>query len=634
MVKNLSRQIYILLATILIVGLSLMNTAYAGEFSVSVNDNEIGYRQKLKLTLKLSDENPVEQPDLSIIQDDFEILSTSNYSSTQIINGSHSVEYKWIYVLKPLKKGKFTLGPFSIKTKSGQKSTEKISVDILDTKIAPDSKVAKNSGINKDNVFVATEVSRNSPYRKEPFIYYLRLYTNVYLINISRAKFEIDGAIVDQIGKPEVIKKTYNGKLYEAIQWKFHVTPLKAGALEIPEIEVTGQLPPPSRRPRLDNLFDSPVGNNFDDYFFDSLAARKSEVFSLYSDKVNLEIQPSIDHSEQWLPAKTIKLFEEWQGDDYIAGKPFSRTISIHASGLLSAQLPDLELESAPGKYKVFSNPAKVKQNIEGDLITSSKIIKFTYIPQESGIIDIPEVELNYWNVDKKEFTSTILPARQINILKAPDEQASNDIAGSSKKSPSLMDSDVDNQNNEQQAGESSAKDISNNAQEDSKYTLQMIIAALSGMLITLVMVLIILSLRSRRKANKGGGDSSQEESHSRAGKSKITLSDIKDAATAGELQKTIQAYAHDHWGLPGNLSVYSILMQLKAKYADFDYSKYQSLSRDLNKSLYAGRDFDIKLLKDISVDFIKHTNSIISRSSNKKANSSKAKKLPKMNPS
>lgn len=599
--------------------------AVAADFSASINENEIGYRQKIKLALKLVDGHPKGQPDLSSIRDNFEILSTSNYSSTKIINGDYSVEHQWIYTLRPLKKGRFKLGPFTIDTKSGIESTNEISINVLDTKVNSSSKQPNSGRSSFNNIFITTEVSKDDPYKKEPFIFHVRLFTDTNMYGITRGSLEVDNAIVAQVGDAKTYEKTHNRRKYMVIEWRFHITPLKAGQLEIPEVEVFGKVTAEDSRPSIDRLFDSPFGNNFDDYAFDSLTLRKSEKFHDFSNKVIVNVQDSNDSVNPWLPAKGLKLHEEWDNTSFEAGTPFTRIISIHASGMLASQLPDINVESEPGKYKIFSDPGKVTENIENNLITSSKEIKLTYIPQEHGSTIIPEIKIEYWNVDKKQVESTNLPERQINVTLSPEEL----------QSEASISTDLDNLKDIIIGKEVDIDSPEELRKSDSQQTFHIIIAAIAGMLITLIGCLVIFMLSRRRTQNISRVNIITGNNVSLNDK-KITnvpvVHNIDDAQRAGDIQKLIQDYANTNWQLPKNLSVYSILLQLKSKYPEFDYNQYKVISDDLNKALYAGGKVDLELLRQLSKDLIKHMNDIIDRSNKKPIN--KAKKLPKINPS
>lgn len=630
MVRKIAHNFYFPLS-VLILSLMLIfetKTVFANEFSASVNTNEIGYNQKIKLALKLTDKRPKNHPDLDSLKGNFKIMSTSNYSSTKIINGDYFVEHEWIYTLQPLKKGQIDLGPFLIYTQSGLKKSNKVTVRVLDTKIKPSSKSNGGNTDTHNDIFIKTEVSKNNPYKKEPFIYYVRLFTDVSMHGINISKLEIDDTIIEPIDKFKVLNKTYNGKDYLVMEWSFHITPLKTGTLEIPEIEVIGQVTAKNSIPLISDLFDSPLGNNFDDYQFDSPTLRKNEIFQDYSDKVQIDVQPSNDNIDPWIPASSLKLFDEWENGAYEVGKPFIRTISLHASGLLSSQLPEIDVPSIPGKYRVFSDLGSNDQNIDNNLITSKKEIKLTYIPQDTGQIIIPEIKINYWNVDKQVADYTILPEKKINILPVADDMHQQ------QPEPSYGTKSHDtshNQNHDINMDQNI--DIEDTVQNQPSQELttnhitHMVIAAIAGMATTLLIGGVIFILLKRKNNPR---DQQQIVMHNEL--NSMQYNDVGRAKNAGQIQKIIRNYASNKWNFAQNLSIASILLQLKAKYNDFDYDKYKVISENLNKLLYSEENTDLELLKKLSQDFINHVDNIIDKSHNKKV-SSKTKKLPKINP-
>ena len=67
--------------------------------------------------------------------------------------------------------------------------------------------------------------------------------------------------------------------------------------------------------------------------------------------KVKVLPIPGSANMNTWLPANHLELVEQWPADPpvFVEGEPITRTLSLKADGLASAQLPELPTAAVEG---------------------------------------------------------------------------------------------------------------------------------------------------------------------------------------------------------------------------------------------------------------------------------------------
>ncbi|QGP63479.1 hypothetical protein PsalMR5_01335 [Piscirickettsia salmonis] len=132
---------------------------------------------------------------------------------------------------------------------------------------------------------------------------------------------------------------------------------------------------------------------------------------------LTLTIQPAPkQHQTAWLPAKKLTLHSHWEQEPPIfqVGTPITRVITIEATGLLSSQLPNTQLNL--DKANVYSEKPILKDTEKGNNIIGSRQDSFAVIPTQPGKLVLPKIQIKWWNITKKRFEVTTLKKEVIHI--------------------------------------------------------------------------------------------------------------------------------------------------------------------------------------------------------------------------
>lgn len=380
---------------------------FSGEFQAKVSRNEVGLGESFTLTLTLIGASAKTSPSVESLSKLFSIHSQHQSSNTVFNNGKLSSSITWKFVLTSQHPGENLITPFTLETSEGVLSTQPITIGVVKTS----SSNASNP--HGSGIAASVELSKANPYKNEPVLLTLRLISKQNLANVQVQKFELEGAIVEQAGAPIIYDKIDNGIPLGVIEFSYLITPLQTGRLLIPPLVIQGGIP---QKRKLSG------GSFFDDDFdpFSLLQGFESlKPFASSTEEVMLNVQLPIGEMNPWLPAQSLKIQEHWDDSQHFQeGEAFTRSFTIEAEGLHSSQLPSLEeLQVKGGAFKVYADKPELKDEIKNGKLMSYRKEQYTFIPEKSGDLRLPEITVAWWDVANHQKMASTIPSRVINIV-------------------------------------------------------------------------------------------------------------------------------------------------------------------------------------------------------------------------
>jgi hypothetical protein len=118
-----------------------------------------------------------------------------------------------------------------------------------------------------------------------------------------------------------------------------------------------------------------------------------------------------------WLPAEAITLHDSWQDNPprLKAGEPATRTITVDAKGLSASQIPSLSL-AQPTNARLYPEAADNQSRTDGKTIIGISTQKLTYLPNAQGTLDVPPVDLAWWDVRADAPRRASVPALSLSV--------------------------------------------------------------------------------------------------------------------------------------------------------------------------------------------------------------------------
>jgi hypothetical protein len=406
MVAGLSAKV----AGIVLVLLLATQTLQA-EVLTSLGRNTIYTGDTVILTVEVNGEDIGEEPDLSVLRQDFHVLGTSSKRQVQITNGRRTDRHQWLVELEPKRAGNIVVPPIHVG------DTESLPLMLM----IEDPPAAVAASTDQPAFLRAVIEETDSPvYVKQQVQYTLQLYFSESLLNGSFTDFVIENALVEQLGEDARFSTVVNGKEYQVVERHYAIFPEQSGALVIPPVVFTGQMAGERRETlpgdRMNGLMEQFLGRD--------IFTEPGKRVRLRSDAITLDVQPWPDSytGQYWLPSEQLELRDSWaEGPpEFRAGEPVTRTISLVVKGLESSHLPDFDLTGSKDMRLYPEQP--VHENMtDGDWIFGSSKQTVAYVASATGVTTIPEVRVDWWDTRNEKQRTTVLPAWEVRVLPGAD---------------------------------------------------------------------------------------------------------------------------------------------------------------------------------------------------------------------
>jgi len=341
-------------------------------------------------TLKITVDTSIDvEPDVSALEEDFFVGNRSQLSNTTIVNGQISRSRTWTYVLMAKEAGRQVIPPVSV---AGEKS------DPVPINVRPVS----NTAPGEADIFITAEADRDETWVQAQVLYRLKVYRAVATRQPRLSEPEISGVevLAEIAGDERSYDALLNGKAYNVVERVYALFPQESGTLEIAPVRFEARV-----------LRDGRI------------TGRK--VFR--SDPVSVDVRPippapASHPGAAWLPAKSVELSEEWsrEPEELPAGEPITRHVTVSALGQLATQIPVVE-PAQTDALKLYPDKPELNVTAVAEGVRAERSEQYAMIGVDPGTIELPPVELPWFDVEAEEWKVATLPARSLSILPSAD---------------------------------------------------------------------------------------------------------------------------------------------------------------------------------------------------------------------
>lgn len=198
-----------------------------------------------------------------------------------------------------------------------------------------------------------------------------------------------DALLFSRLQGPTLLSHSGEGQRLVVNRFHFAITPLKPGSHLLPEVTVSGQLA-------------------------DGRATR----FELTEggDRV-LRVRPIDPAVRPWLPLHGLTLQSYLQGDDRPReGKPLTMVIDVSAVGASGTQLPSFADRIDGHDFRVYLEKLETEGRVSADgrYLVGHRTETFTLVPLHGNKLQIPALNIDWWNVDTHRAERAFVPIRQL----------------------------------------------------------------------------------------------------------------------------------------------------------------------------------------------------------------------------
>ncbi len=623
-------------------------------FDAYIDRENVAVNETFQVKLELVGAQANSMPDLSVMPSDLQVTSQQQLSNVTYVNGAQSQDISWILDVVPQKEGTYKVPAIEVKTSMGSLYTKPFRIFVKSA-----DQIASNTSDN--SVYIEVQADKLDPYINEPIIYKTNIYYLGEISNTELVKPKSDNATVEQISEPKPSKQILNGVNYKMIEVSYLITPLHAGDVMIQPSVLRGKIAKNSAATPDNQQMDALFGNLSQGGVVNSIT--QYVPFTVASKPLKLTVKPAEAGVNPWLALYDLQIDEEL-GDvqtdaqtnriSVKAGEPFTRKIRMTAYGKGGEGLPDIENAFNSPDFKVYADrPEFSKELVAGDGAASTRLKgtktqNFTFIPQKSGMLNLPELNINYWSLKDNKLATANLADKVITSLSSDKAAAVNNVnaaptqAASTNQQQNAMqqtqraqqqNSNADQAQDEVETAASLQDKIEQkfDAITNSPQGPNLIILVLSFVICVIMFVSFKVITTSRkspvklddslvnpkvsfddldRKLNRkitdpkpnriinfssNGRETSQVASFAKQ---------VRDAKSYKELQEVLQRFATRYLGISQNAGTVNIAMALSQKYHvdKIDAMKYAA---ELDSVLYAGKQIDLEYLKNAFADLI-----------------------------
>ena len=191
------------------------------------------------------------------------------------------------------------------------------------------------------------------------------------------------------------------------IEVRYAIHPLRSGELELPA-----------------QVFSATLVERNDPDTFNPFGPRTGRSVQVSSPVIPLQVRPipaEYPADTPWLPATALTLEEHWSeaSEPLTVGDSLTRSLTLRAEGLAGTQLPPLPLAEVSGLRRYPDQP-KLESRIGETGLTGVREQREALVPTQAGELEIPALEVVWWNLTSDRLERATLPARRLAVQADP----------------------------------------------------------------------------------------------------------------------------------------------------------------------------------------------------------------------
>jgi len=346
--------------------------------------------------------------DFSSLNASFDVTGRSSSREVKVINGVQTVLVNWVIQIEPKKAGVLTVPPIRV----GNLQTQPLALNVS----------GPPTGANRE-LFIEASVDTENPYVQSQVLLTIKVWQSIRILESNKVNLGSDLFQTVSLERDREYVDTRDGKEFLVQEQQFALFPQSSGVHTFGPIELRAKVP--TTNSRVQGLF-TPTRS----------VKRLSQPITL-----NVQARPDSVQGQWWLPAKDVQITDSWSADpsNIDANETLTRTIEIIATGVSGDQLPDIEPPTVDG-LKLYADNVDRTSVATDEGIVSTQRVTWAVLPERNGAVDVPPINLSWFNTQSGQPDVAELPAQTV-VINGLAEQAAPIVAtDSSTDSPNGAD--------------------------------------------------------------------------------------------------------------------------------------------------------------------------------------------------
>ena len=343
--------------------------------------------------LYIKGENLTEQPDVSMLSKQFDVLDSRRSNSQVIEGGVRKTQFLMRFELLPKNLGQTEIPAF---TANGQ-TTQPIRIDVVER--------GTPGAVPRDKVFAEVTLDKDSSYVQAQIVMSLHIFDDGSLASVDPPVPVIDDVQVERLPGGDQRIETRDGEEYRVHTWRYALFPQRNGTIEIPRILIPG------------SVRDPDYGGGL---IMRSMATRRIQIRTAPVSFTATARAPD-STADWWLPVEALNLQHQWSEDisESNVGEPLTLTLALTTKGSTSNQLPEFSVPDIDG-MRIYPDVPELASQPAEDGLTSQRREKWSVIPQRSGELTLPEITVKWWDTVADVEREAKIPAQTLIVAGDP----------------------------------------------------------------------------------------------------------------------------------------------------------------------------------------------------------------------
>lgn len=350
-----------------------------------------------------------DNPDVSVLEKDFLIVGQRKSYKSTYVNGKAQSYNENVLTLIPKTTGEVVLPAI----RAGKQQTKPVKITVVaGGRALPDQPQAVS---NQPNVYIRASVDNPSPFVGQQIPLTVKLYANAQtpLLDGAVTPPRTEGVSANQGGDPDHARETVNGKTYDVLTYKFLLFAQKSGKITLPPVQFSGSISDPSDRGGMsgDDPFGFGAAGLFSGFFGQKPVAVRSA-------PIKLNVRPKPDSvTGYFLPATDVDVAESVSPDknSIDLGEALTRTVSVTATGVPAAQIPDIVFPETAG-FKQYPGKTETQNLYDKNGFVGVKTRQIVFMPTRTGRLTLPALKMPWFDVKAGAERFAELPARSVAV--------------------------------------------------------------------------------------------------------------------------------------------------------------------------------------------------------------------------